>query len=169
MYLQAVCIDRPGMTAHGGKIKSGFSFFDEVLHFAAATVKRNNLMRFGLHRCNYECIQMDYLVIGFLDFEDNPSWMRPAYGLILEFSVFHRVINLISACGAVKGIVCFSHIFHHLHTNHVSSNVSLLHSKLYVHNLSNSNFPPPHCTTHCSYILLIFSADFIKGRLPYYR
>ena len=112
MYLQAVCIDHPGMTAHGGKIKSGFSFFDEVLHLAAATVKLNNLMRFGLHRCNYECIRMDYLVIGFLDFEDNLSWMRPASGLILKFSLFHRVINLISACGAVKGIVCFSHIFH---------------------------------------------------------
>ena len=32
MYLQAVCIDHFGVTAHGGKVKSAFSFLDEVLY-----------------------------------------------------------------------------------------------------------------------------------------
>ena len=72
MYLQAVCIDHLGTTAHRREIEPRFSFFDEVLHLAPATVKLNDLIWSCFHRCDDKGIQMDHLVIGFLNLKDNP-------------------------------------------------------------------------------------------------
>lgn len=111
MNLKTVCVDHPGVTAHRGKIKSGFSVLHEVLRLAPATVKPNNLIRFCLHRGDDKGIQVDHLSIGLLDLEDYPPRIRPAAGLILELSVFHRVIDLVLARGAVKSFVHISRIF----------------------------------------------------------
>lgn len=102
MYLQAVCIDHLGTTAHRREIEPRFSFFDEVLHLAPATVKLNDLIWSCFHRCDDKGIQMDHLVIGFLNLKDNPSRMRPTAGLIFKLAVFHSVINLVFTSSPVK-------------------------------------------------------------------
>lgn len=107
MYLQAVCIDRHGVAAYGRKVKPTFSFLDEVLHLAPTAVKLNSLIRLQfLHRCNDERKQVYHLSVRFLNLENHSPRMRPAAGLIIKFTVFDSVINLVSPGRPVKGFVC---------------------------------------------------------------
>ena len=71
MYLQAIRIDHFGVTAYGRKIKSAFSFLDEVLHFASAAVKLNHLIRFHLHCRDDEGEQVYHLSIRLLNLKHN--------------------------------------------------------------------------------------------------
>ena len=95
MDSQPVGIDHFGMAADRGKVKSVFPFLDEVLHLATPAVKLDDLVGLRLHCGDNEGEHMNQLVRWLLYFEDNSSGMRPASGLVHEFTEFYRIINLI--------------------------------------------------------------------------
>ena len=104
MNLQAVCINRHGVGTHGRKVESAFSFLNEVLHLAPATVILNNLIRLQVfQRSDNKSEHVHHLAIRFFHFEDDSSWMGPASGLIIEFAVFDGVVELVLSGCPVKG------------------------------------------------------------------
>lgn len=107
MCLQAVCINTHGMRTHGREVESAFTFFNEVFHLAPAAVELKNLIQLQiLHRCNNKREQVYHLSTGLLHFEDHPSRVGPAAGLIIEFAVFNDVVDLILSSCPVKGFLC---------------------------------------------------------------
>ena len=105
MNLQSVCIYHLRMTADGGKIKTAFSFLNEIFHLSTAAVKLDYLVWFRFHGCHNECEQVDHLPVWLLDLEDHPPWPGPAAGLVHELPIFHGVPDLILPGRAVQRVI----------------------------------------------------------------
>ena len=73
----SVCIYYFGTAADSSKVKATFAFLDKILHFAAATVKLDDLIRFHIHVCNNKSVHVCQLAVGFFDFENHASWIFP--------------------------------------------------------------------------------------------
>ena len=74
-----------GMTADSSKVEIAFSFLDEVLHLAAATVKLEDLIWFHIHVCNNKGMHVCQLTIWFLDFEMFKMDQSDSIGIVYPF------------------------------------------------------------------------------------
>lgn len=75
MDTKEVCVNDFRMAADRGKIKSAFSFFDEVLHFAAAAIETDHLPGLHFHCSDDEGKQVYKLICWFFNLEDDSPRM----------------------------------------------------------------------------------------------
>lgn len=91
MYLNHVCVYNSSVTAYCRKVKTGFTFFDEVFHLASFAVKFNEVFRLRIHVCNNEGIQVNHLVFWLFHLAYNVSFVRPWASFVHELTVNHSV------------------------------------------------------------------------------
>ncbi len=102
MYLKSVGIHYSCMTTHRNNVKTGFAFYNEVLHQTSLTIKFNEVFRRWVYICDDKCIPIIYLISRFLSFEDNTSFTRPCDCLIHEFAINYSTINFVFSDDIIK-------------------------------------------------------------------
>ena len=127
MYLKSVGIHYSCMTTHWSKVKTGFTFFDEVLHQTSLTIKPDEVFWRWVHICDDKCVPVSHLIFRFLYLTDNTSFIRPCGCLIHEFAINYSIIDFVFSCDIINlsNQICsfFTEIVIFLKSDNVSCSV----------------------------------------------